>query len=685
MASATSVLGRIINAEHVKADNGLGSIISFSNQLTQALGQLVKPFTSVQTEVINLTKALGLAGTNVMAFSERLIAQNKAMSLSMSYGVSNEEMLKLQQKVLTGLDRNVSIDMVGTVQRNENGEIINPNFDSELENLVSAYKVFGDEATQKIVAGFDHIGMSMNEAAKTTGKLYQEAGKYGINLQKYSKNFTDNLSKVQTYGFKNGVKGLQEMARKATEIRQNMEQTFKFADKVGSVTGAVEAAANLQVLGGSFTALANPLAMLNESLTNVEGLQERMNNMAKGRARYNQNTHQIEMDPVTRMQMRRAAESMGIDPENFIDTAYAQARRQEIERQVELNGVGGMREDTLNLLKNVGTINSETGVAGATINGKFQTLGEIAASTDLQDQLIAENKSQSDDIKDIAKSVLGIEGMISGRTEQFRNQAAENKIRPGVAGPSLVQSVTDTLNYGITPEAISAVGKLQFPFESTEGTLYTYAIKGLGEIVSSVNASSFDEFLAKFGTAFTNTFGTSPFATEVLGFLTDFLDTAATIAGDINAVFTQLGFDLSTQATAVRPQMGREGSPTGITESPMAPKAIPVVVVNPGPGNGNAKQSVNLNGNNQSMPGASVYPGADTGQAGGQNGGTPEATDVNLNISGTLTMNVNGDNGTIGEINLIEMIEKNPTLRNEIARMIAEALAKQNRTMGLPQ
>ena len=90
MASATSVLGRIINAEHVKADNGLGSIISFSNQLTQALGQLVKPFTSVQTEVINLTKALGLAGTNVMAFSERLIAQNKAMSLSMSYGVSNE-------------------------------------------------------------------------------------------------------------------------------------------------------------------------------------------------------------------------------------------------------------------------------------------------------------------------------------------------------------------------------------------------------------------------------------------------------------------------------------------------------------------------------------------------------------------------------------------------------------------
>ena len=673
----------------------LGLVLNAAKMLVTGLTNLVAPFTSVQTSVIDLTKNLGLAGTNIMALSKRIIAQNKAMSLSMSYSVSTEEMMKLQKDVLSRLERNVSVDMVGTVQRNERGEIINTNFDSELENLVAAREVFDDETVAAMVAGFDHIGISMTSAAKATGKLYKEAGKYGINLQKYSKNFTDNLSKVQTYNFRNGVKGLQEMARKATEIRQDMAQVYNFADKVNSVTGAVETAANLQVLGGSFTALANPLAMLNESLTNVEGLQDRMNNMAKGRARYNQRTHEIEMDPVTRMQMRRAAESMGINPDNFIDTAYAHARREEIQRQMNINGVGGMSTDVTNLLKNIGTINSETGVAGATIAGQFRTIGEIGASEELQRQLIEENRSESEDIKEIAKSVIGIEGLMKGRVYQIQNQAAENKIKPGViGGRSQVENTTDMLLNGFTPELISAAGKMQFPFESLKSTASNIVAKDLLNLFESFNATSLTQFNETLGQKLTNVFGTGSFRDALFGAMTGMTETIGGFIKGLNATLSGIGVDMIHPTLENYPnQSGREGQPVGITGTTnlssqnsvgraSSRAAVPVISVNPETNN---RGTTILNGNNQSLPSANVSPSANVGQSNEQTNRPQEPTEVNLNISGSMVMNVTGDTGKIGEIDLIKMIEDNPTLRNEIARMIAESLARQNRGMGLPQ
>lgn len=673
----------------------LGLVLNAAKMLVTGLTNLVAPFTSVQTSVIDLTKNLGLAGTNIMALSKRIIAQNKAMSLSMSYSVSTEEMMKLQKDVLSRLERNVSVDMVGTVQRNERGEIINTNFDSELENLVAAREVFDDETVAAMVAGFDHIGISMTSAAKATGKLYKEAGKYGINLQKYSKNFTDNLSKVQTYNFRNGVKGLQEMARKATEIRQDMAQVYNFADKVNSVTGAVETAANLQVLGGSFTALANPLAMLNESLTNVEGLQDRMNNMAKGRARYNQRTHEIEMDPVTRMQMRRAAESMGINPDNFIDTAYAHARREEIQRQMNINGVGGMSTDVTNLLKNIGTINSETGVAGATIAGQFRTIGEIGASEELQRQLIEENRSESEDIKEIAKSVIGIEGLMKGRVYQIQNQAAENKIKPGViGGRSQVENTTDMLLNGFTPELISAAGKMQFPFESLKSTASNIVAKDLLNLFESFNATSLTQFNETLGQKLTNVFGTGSFRDALFGAMTGMTETIGGFIKGLNATLSGIGVDMIHPTLENYPnQSGREGQPVGITGTTnlssqnsvgraSSRAAVPVIIVNPETNN---RGTTILNGNNQSLPSANVSPSANVGQSNEQTNRPQEPTEVNLNISGSMVMNVTGDTGKIGEIDLIKMIEDNPTLRNEIARMIAESLARQNRGMGLPQ
>ena len=503
LSKATGVVKNVENTikeaknEIAKNITGVTGVIT---NLAQSLYGVISPFAKVQSAAADLAKSFGLAGKSIMSNSMLLVEQNKKMQLSRSYGISNEEMMKLQMSVIGGLGRNVRIDQVGTATPE------NPNFDSAMENLVAANQVFGTENVAKIVAGYDKLGISMKTAAKATGKLYKEAGEYGINLQKYTQNFTENLHMAQMYNFRNGVNGLKEMARKATEIRQSMKDVAAFADKVNNVEGAVQTAAQLQVLGGSFSAMANPLTMLNKSLTDLNGLAGMAESMTEGAATYNSVTHEIEMDPVTRQIMKRAAESMGMDPGALIDQAYAQARRAEVTKQMD--GFGNLSDDIRKMLPNVAEIDSETGLAGATIGGEFKSLAEIAADPELQKQLVEETRSESDDIKVIAKSVMSIEDIVAGLTGQAENELARNAIMPGVvSGKSSLDLAMDALTKMINEDTIAGAGKIDQTFSSLLQNWNVLTGSAINEAIKPFSSSNPEEFGTKMGEAFNNVFG----------------------------------------------------------------------------------------------------------------------------------------------------------------------------------
>jgi len=654
-----------------------------------SIASTVRPFTQVQKAAAELATSVGLSSKSIMATATRTIEQNHKMQLSMSYNISSPEMIKLQGTMMSKLQRNIGIDQVGTVQKNANGEVVNPNFDSGLENLIAASKVFGEESVGNIVAGFDKLGMSMKSAAKATGKLYKEASEYGINLQKYTENFTSNLQMAQMYNFRNGVNGLKEMARKATEIRQDMKQIASFADKVGSVTGAVETAANLQVLGGSFAALSNPLAMLNESLTDMNGLQDRFNQMTQGAATYNSVTHQIEMDPVTRQLMKRAAESMGVDPNNFIDQAYAQARQTEIKRQIDLNGIGGIRDDVLKMLPNVGEIDSETGVAGATIGGQFRSLAEIASMPDLQDQLIEETRSESEDIKAIAKSVMTIEEKVAGYRSQAENAQARNALRPGaVSGLSAYEMASRMINEEFTPKILDAAANVDLFTDSL--TAFGQMLFGKGVITEAKSADSIlqninnpEKAKEELKEHFKYLFGDSDLSNTIGSIVGSVGEAVAGAIGKVNN-FTvqQANFTLApgNDKTAMQ---GRNGGETGTTPATSTGTEVlttqgtdrissPYVLVYP-----ISPQGVKFSENQQSLPQAQVLPttnGQPQSTSQGQNGSTNGTYSYNLNLSGNLTMDISGDNGKIGTADIMKLLENNPNFAREVAKAISESL-----------
>jgi hypothetical protein len=694
----------------------LSGIFGELDKILTKMKGMVAPFSQVQNAAIELAKSVGLAGSSIMTIATSTIEQNKKLQLSASYNMSSPEMIKMQASLMAGIGRNVGIDRVGTIQKNANGEVVNPNFDSELENLVAASKVFGVDKVAAITAGFDKLGKSMKAASKYTGKLFQEAGEYGINLDKYVENFTSNLEMAQMYNFRKGVDGLKEMARKATEIRQDMRQVAAFADKVGSVTGAVETASQLQVLGGSFASLANPLAMLNESMTNMEGLQDRLTKMTQGMAKYDRNTHQVRMNAYDRQRLKRAAEAMGVDPKNLMDQAFSQARRTEILDQMQ--GMGNLTDGFKKLVPNIGTINEETGAAGVTLaNGEFKSLSDIAAmSTEeqmaLQEQLIAENRSESEDIKVIAKSVMGIEDIISGQRKNLENEAARTNIMPGaIGGMSSYDMVLNFMTEKFTPSVADAAGKLELFKQSVSTFASTLGNSFLVGGLETVNANSPEEFGQAWRDLTTEMFGTSKEAKKLGDVIGGLAEAIGTGVKKINDYTKPYGFNLlpGHNTDAYSGTEGREEEP--VARNPQADAATVLAakedvvteathralngggadllapVLNP---LGLLNNAITFTGTQNSLPWASVTPSGVAGQTGGQasqtgTGQAGQTGNYNFNISGNLTMTVNGDNGKIGTVDLTKSLMEDADFKRMLAYEIAKAMKEVDARGGIGQ
>ncbi len=713
---------------------------AFARKLDE-MTNLVEPFSKVEDASSKLAKAVGLSARDIQASAERLVAFNKNISLSRSYGISNEQVYKMTETLMNSLQRNVAIDQFGALQRNEKGEMVNKPFEnSELEYLVAARSIFGDETVGNIVGGFDRVGKSMLSAAKATGKLYKEAGKYGINLSKYAQNFVSNLQMVQMYNFRNGVDGLREMARKATEIRQDMQQVANFAEKVGTVTGAVETAANLQVLGGSFAALSDPMAMLNESLTDMNGLQNRLIEMTNGAATYNSTTHEIEMDSVSKILMRRAAESMGVNPENLFDQAFAQARKNEIERQVKVNGIGGVSDELIRLLSNVGEIDSESGIAGATIDGRFRTIGEIAANDSLQKQLIQQNQTEGEDIKEIAKAVMSIRDHVAGGKAQLENEMAYNKIKPGANGVSSWDAVVDYVINHFTDGLTDAIGAVSFPIENISNQITAAWESAKADIFVPLRFLDDPEKRgASLSEAIARNIGDGPIATALNNIFTSAATTLDKVIVDLNeyakestngqvdifknyqddgsAVFAEALREVSTGqrnnpsvATASR-DIAREVesfSRTGSRETIQAAQRrgetqfagnsmAQTLRENPTPENvitalegifgeafsiagTEANNGFNITVSRESIPGQEVSaPANENTTERRTNAGGGEYT---INLTGNLQMNVNGDKGKIGTIEFAKMLENNQGFMRELANMLSGAIEEIERRNG---
>lgn len=410
------------------------TVSEFSDKMVKAyksIRNFVEPWAKADDAASKFTKTLG--GTK--AAMDRLrkdTLDSVATGIGVKFNMSTEELLKVQQDYLKGIGRNISID------------------DNSRESMAAIARISQDAGVDGLgfAAQLENFGISMDKTGDHMGKMFAEASKSGISFQKYSDNVVKNIKLAQNYTFKNGIKGLESMAKKATALKIDMQQVANLADKVSTVEGALETSAKLQVLGGPFASMADPMGMLYEGLNDMEGLQDRIIKMVGGLGNFNKETGEVEVSAFNKQRIKAAAAAMGMDYGQLMESVNTQAKRGEIEKQIGSSVVASKFDDDMKeLIMNTGVI--KDGKVGVNVNGKFKTLDEIKKGD--RDILQQQTQSESEDIKQIAMDLRSLVYKEQGLKKQA------DAIQAEIASPfgQLLKWV-----HGIFDVALVAVGIL---------------------------------------------------------------------------------------------------------------------------------------------------------------------------------------------------------------------------------
>ena len=255
------------------------------------------------------------------------------------------------------------------------------------------------------INNFDTFGKSIEETDRYFAKLYSEVSKKGLSFKNVSKAVNDNLKAAQSHTFANGIRGLERMAERSTQLKYNMQQVFQFADKVSEIEGAISTAANLSVLGGSFAQFSNPMQLLYEGLNDTEALQKRIENIFGDKVFWDQNKGQMDMSALDREMVKQAAKSMGLSSEEMLSLSFNQGRMKRVEQQLGK----GLSKDTTEYIKNIAELD-KNGNAFVNIDGKNINVKDLDESykDKLEKESAEKNKADNAKLGDIYQNTRSV-------------------------------------------------------------------------------------------------------------------------------------------------------------------------------------------------------------------------------------------------------------------------------------
>jgi hypothetical protein len=202
---------------------------------------------------------------------------------------------------------------------------------------------------------FEKVGIGAGEVAKQIVVAGNRTISLGLQSQKVTSELNQQLSRLNEYGFKNGVQGLVEMVRKSTEFRMNMESVFKIAEDVFDPDKAINLSANLQAIGGAIGDFNDPLKLMYMATNDVEGLQDALVGVAGSLATYNEEQGRFEITGVNLRRAKALASELGISYNELAQGAISAAERSSAATAMMASGLD-LDDDTKRFLTNISTM-----------------------------------------------------------------------------------------------------------------------------------------------------------------------------------------------------------------------------------------------------------------------------------------------------------------------------------------
>lgn len=379
----------IDNLLNVIKENGL-SVKTIFGLIGDAGGEVLKQLGRESQLRTDINESIGIAGDLSKSLRDDIV-DSTAAGIRFGYGMNNVK------------------DMIKKIME-ESGRF-NLVSQKTIESTFATSRAFIGDLTDmgEAISQFEKIGVGASSATIAIEKAGKGSLELGLSGKKTTQDLRANIEKLNEFGFKNGIQGLAEMSRRATEFRINMSEAFKIAENVMDPDKAIELSANLQVLGGAIGDFNDPLKLMYMATNNVEGLQDALIEAAGSLATYNSEQGRFEISGVNLRRAREMAKTLGIDYKELTRTAIASQER--LAASTALMGKGlNLKPEDQEFLTNLSRMEG----------GKMI----IDVPESLQKKLGIDTQGKS--IENLEKTT--IEALLQNR-EQFRKMSVEDIAR----------------------------------------------------------------------------------------------------------------------------------------------------------------------------------------------------------------------------------------------------------------
>ena len=227
--------------------------------------------------------------------------------------------------------------------------------EEEVLNVYLLEKGLGvaDETAAEMMERMDQMGINAVSANDAIQDMVVESQKLGLNASKVGKALANNFDKMQTFSFKGGVKGMTEMAKLAVQMRTDVGSMLGMAEKFYEPEQAIEAVANLQMLGGDVAqAFGDPFEVMYLARNKPEELAKKVQDMTSEMIQFNEETGEYDLPAEGRMQLQAMGEQLGFNVDQMVDMARQSSKIKDIKMNVSGNILDeDMREGVASLAR----------------------------------------------------------------------------------------------------------------------------------------------------------------------------------------------------------------------------------------------------------------------------------------------------------------------------------------------
>ena len=290
---------------------------------------------------------------------------------------------------LGGTLEDVQIIMQGYADETGRARVLSADMVKDVE-LIGKGTGFGVEQATRLAAQFENMGMNTKTTMEYVQGVVDTSERMGVNSTKILKSLSDNFKKLQTYTFQGGVKSMARMVQYSEKFKIDMNAALNAVDISRTLEGAIDLAANLQVMGGEF-AKTDPFEMLFLSRNDPEKYTKKISEMTRGMITFRKNSEGVFekfISPADRDRLVSVSKSLGMSVEEITEMTLKRAEMDKMAQQ--MTGMGITKADK-ELIQGAATFNSKTGKFEAMVAGQMR---DVTSLTSAQAQsFVQERKS----------------------------------------------------------------------------------------------------------------------------------------------------------------------------------------------------------------------------------------------------------------------------------------------------